>query len=341
VNTGVQQRGAAEDLGASYAILFRELGAAFRARGLGTEEANDLAQESLVRTFVHLKRHGRTQEDLRPLAHTIARRLYAERGRRLRPRFVDLPEAEHLADPTPEPIDQVVASEERADVHAALKALTPRHRRVVSLWMSGLRPAEIARELGIKRNAADALLHRARRQLASKLDPSRATLGLFGIAMLRMRLLFRRAMDAVSSLDPSGSTTQATAGLAVAGFTAALMLIGPANGGINQSIVPRNVTNAAESVDVTTSSRVAPAPPAESAAEVSDVPSVDRASLYADIHEHRAGADTGSDSPLGAAGDLDLDIWHERDPTHRGTIGPMLDGATDGACELLACTSVP
>ncbi|HYZ91632.1 MAG TPA: sigma-70 family RNA polymerase sigma factor [Actinomycetota bacterium] len=227
MNAGVQQRGAAEDLGASYASLFRELGAAFRARGLGGEEANDLAQESLVRTFVHLKRHGRTQEDLRPLAHTIARRLYAERGRRLRPRFVELPEAEHLADPTPEPIEQVVASEERADVHAALKELTPRHRRVVSLWMSGLRPAEIAHELGIKRNAADALLHRARRQLAMKLDPSHATLGLFGIAMLRVRSVFRRAVDAVSSFDPSGSIAQATTGLAVVGIGAVLMIATP------------------------------------------------------------------------------------------------------------------
>jgi RNA polymerase sigma factor (sigma-70 family) len=236
VDIGVDERGAAEDLGASYSSLFRELSSAFRTRGLGPDEASDFAQESLVRTFVHLKRHGRTQPDLRPLAHTIARRLYAERGRRLRPKFVELPEAELLADPTPEPVEQIVASEERADVHAALRSLTPRHRRVVTLWMGGLRPAEIAQELGIKRNAADALLHRARRQLAAKLDPSKTTLGLFGIAMLRIRGLFRRAVDAVASLDPTGSVAQATTGLAVVGLTAALMVAAPTTGGNDRNI---------------------------------------------------------------------------------------------------------
>ncbi len=230
VRIDIDERGA-EDLCAAYSSLFRELVAAFRARGLRAEEANDLAQESLVRTFVHLRRHGQTQPDLRPLAHTIGRRLYAERGRRFRPRFVDLPEAEYLADPEPGPMEQIVASEERADVHAALGSLTPRHRRVVSLWMGGMRPPEIARELGIKRNAADALLHRARRQLATKLDPSRTTLGLFGIAMLRVRGLFRRAAHTVTSLDPTGSVSQAATGLVAVGLTAALIVAGSATGG--------------------------------------------------------------------------------------------------------------
>jgi RNA polymerase sigma factor (sigma-70 family) len=216
-------RAAGEDLAASYASLFRELTAVFRARGLGTEEANDLAQESLVRTFIHLKRHGRTQPDLRPLTHTIARRLYIERGRRSRPHMVELPEAEHIADPAPEPMEHIVRVEERRDVRDALASLTPRHRRVVTMWMSGLRPAQIARELGIKRNAADALLHRARRQLATKLDPSKVTFGILGVLVLRLRAATRRIVDGVFSLDPSGSLTQAASGLATIGVAAVLI----------------------------------------------------------------------------------------------------------------------
>lgn len=221
------ERGAAEELDASYASLFRELTSVFRSRGVGIEEARDLAQESLVRTFVHLKRHGQTRPDLRPLAHTIAKRLYVERGRRARPQLVDLPEAEEVADPGPLPADAVVALEDQAMVHRALRTLAPRHRRVISLWMTGSRPAEIARELGIKRNAADALLHRARRQLALKLDPSRATLGLIGLVVLRVRMGLRRLADAVANVDPTGSAVQATAGIAVAGVAAVLLATQP------------------------------------------------------------------------------------------------------------------
>ncbi len=226
----LQERGAIDALDASYSSLFSELSGAFRARGLTSEEARDLAQESLVRTFVHLKRHGQTRPDLRPLAHTIAKRLYVERGRRPRPQFVDLPQAENVADPAPQPADAIVAMEEQRDVQAALRSLAPRHRRVISLWMSGMRPAEIAQELGIKRNAADALLHRARRQLATKLDPTRTALGIFGLFALRLRSSVRRLVDAVASFDPSGSVTQAGTGLATAAIAALLLVATPASG---------------------------------------------------------------------------------------------------------------
>lgn len=227
MSTDLQERRVNDVLDESYASLFSELSGTFRARGLTAEEARDLAQESLVRTFVHLKRHGQTRPDLRPLAHTIAKRLYVERGRCMRPQFVDLPQAEEVVDPAPQPADVIVAMEERRDVQAALRALGPRHRRVISLWMGGLRPAEIARELGIKRNAADALLHRARRQLASKLDPGRGALGLIGLVVLRLRTGVRRVVDAVAGLDPSGSAAQAGAGLAVAGLAAVLLAMSP------------------------------------------------------------------------------------------------------------------
>lgn len=323
MNIDVNERGGAEDLGASYTSLFRELTAAFRARGLGSEEANDLAQESLVRTFVHLKRHGRTQPDLRPLAHTIGRRLYAERGRRLRPRFVDLPEAEYLADPAPEPIEQIVASEERADVHAALRSLTPRHRRVVSLWMNGMRPAEIAHELGIKRNAADALLHRARRQLAVKLDPSRATLGLFGIALLRVRGFFRRIVESVGSLDPNGSMAQATTGLAVVGLTAALMVAAPGTSGTarhpsNDRVVVTEVASAQRAADSVAWSSKVPA-----RVRVPDVKYPYQVGTRMMLRNPR----TNEEEPYGAG-------WDYTPEGGIGILDPALEPVARAACEL-------
>ena len=155
--------------------------------------------------------------------------------------MVELPEAEYIVDPSPEPVEHIVKTEERQDVRDALASLTPRHRRVVTMWMSGLRPAEIARELGIKRNAADALLHRARRQLAMKLDPSRVTFGVLGILVLRLRAATRRIVDSAFSLDPSGSLTQAASGLATLGVAAVLITAGSASG-THGTLTPRDIT---------------------------------------------------------------------------------------------------
>ncbi len=321
---GTLELDVAEDLGTSYPSLFRELTAVFRARGLEPEEAGDLAQDSLLRTLIHLKRHGKTQPDLRPLAHTIAKRLYVERGRRARPRFVELPEAEHLADPEPEPVEQLVTLEERRDVRDALRSLAPRHKRVVTLWMSGLRPAEIARELGIKRNAADALLHRARRQLATKLDPSRATLGLFGLAILRLRLGVRRLIDGVASIDPSGSVTQAATGIATIGAVAVLLAI---------------------SAPVTTHTRVAPNS-GGSIAQVGAFASVGRAHKFAapprvsssndsrTVNEYQLGASRKMKNPTtGEYERLGLDMSYMQDGK-LGVVDKVMGTAASTGCSV-------
>lgn len=328
----VKGRAGGEDLAASYASLFRELAAVFRTRGLVAEEANDLAQESLVRTFVHLKRHGQTRPDLRPLAHTIAKRLYVERGRRPRPRIVDLPEAEHLADPAPEPVEHVVRVEERRDVRDALASLTPRHRRVVTMWMNGSRPAEIARELGIKRNAADALLHRARRQLAMKLDPSRVTLGVLGIFVLRVRAATRRIVDSILSLDPSGSLAQAASGLATIGV-AAVLITTSSGVGTHDTLTPRE-TGGATAVVETVDGDAAGIEQARSAAlTAADVPELKELERY-----RFRGSRSGRHPVTGEEGRWGLDFIYmpEEDPT---VVDQVLDNAVIAGCRigLVAC----
>lgn len=326
LSTDLKER-AADVLDASYASLFSELSGAFRARGLTTEEARDLAQESLVRTFVHLKRHGQTQPDLRPLAHTIAKRLYVERGRRARPQFVDLPQAEEIMDPAPQPADAVVAMEERRRVQAALRSLGPRHRRVISLWMGGLRPAEIARELGIKRNAADAVLHRARRQLAAKLDPSRATLGLLGLIVLRMRTGVRRVVDAVTSFDPAGSVAQAGAGLAVAGLAAVLLVSGATRGPVERVEPSDASTLAAEVAEETVTTAGTTTPPDTTPREAS-------AAVPEELY--RIGAGTEVQNPITGApnDDFGVDLWYDSTPSDIAALDQILEPVVTTACAI-------
>jgi RNA polymerase sigma factor (sigma-70 family) len=204
-----------------YPTLFRGLFLTFRSRGVGREEAQDLAQETIVRTLVHLRRHGRSAVDLGPLVRTIGRNLFIERIRRAKPEVVEL--SDTIVDDAPEPQELVVQSEQREEVRTALRSLTTRHRHVVELWMQGLTPGQIARELGIKRNAADAILHRARRRLASLLEESRGAFVLIGVPIARLRVAFRSAAQSLASVSP-GSVALAPAGLSLATVALAAML---------------------------------------------------------------------------------------------------------------------
>jgi RNA polymerase sigma-70 factor, ECF subfamily len=210
------------DLSSTYLSSPGELVAIFRSRGVSPDEAQDLAHETILRVLVHVKRHGRTREDLGPLARTIARNLLVERLRRGRIQTVALSDAGDVADEAPDPFDHAVDSERRDAVRTALRSLTPRHRRVVELWMQGRSPAEIARDLGIKRNAADALLHRARRTLASRLGPRTLWSGIT-LPFFRTREAIRDWADSILFWSPS-ITHSAPAALSVAGVALAALL---------------------------------------------------------------------------------------------------------------------
>jgi RNA polymerase sigma factor (sigma-70 family) len=210
-----------DDFTSSYRSSLGRLVGFFRAKGVPRDEAADLANETMVRMLVHLKRHGRDRTDLGPLVRTIARNLLVERVRKQAPVVVPLGDDIDVADDALEPGDQLLVSEQQRAVRAAIGSLSPRHRHVVGLWMDGRTPTEIARELGIKRNAVDAILHRARRSLAAKLDGG-GVLGVFGLIGFRMRLLARRVSDAVLSVDPSGQIAPAGIAFATMGMAAVL-----------------------------------------------------------------------------------------------------------------------
>ncbi len=226
-----------EDFTASYRSSLGRLVGFFRAKGVPRDEAVDLANETMVRMLVHLKRHGRDRTDLGPLVRTIARNLVVERVRKQAPVIVPLGDDIDVADDALEPVDQLVASERSQAVRTAIGSLSPRHRHVVGLWMDGRTPTEIARELGIKRNAVDAILHRARRSLAAKLDGG-GVFGVLGVFSLRLRSLVRRLTEFTVGADPSGNISGTTTTLAAAGLAAALTLASPAAGAASVAAQP-------------------------------------------------------------------------------------------------------
>ena len=238
--------GEQDEFFSSYRSQLSQLVGYFRAKGVPRDEAADMANETMVRLLVHLKRHGRSRTDLGPLVRTIARNLLIERVRKAPVTVVPLGEDVDVADDALEPADHVLASERREAVREAIRSLSPRHRHVVGMWMEGRTPGEIARSLGVKRNAVDAILHRARRSLASKLDGGGA-LGLVAIIGLRLRMFGRRVAGAIGSIDPSGQATQSSIAVAAASLAVVLTFGGSAQPTTVRDVSKSAAANAAKS----------------------------------------------------------------------------------------------
>lgn len=323
-----------EDLQRIYPALSRELRGIFSSRGIAADEANDLAQETIVRTLVHLKRHRRVGDSVRPLVHTIARNLLITRVRRRQLEFVPLTTDEDVADESRQPLDEIIHLERRQTVQQALRSLSSRHRQVVTMWMDGLTPAHIARELGIKRNAADALLHRARRRLASKLEPGSAAFGVIGLMWARLRSGLRRVSDVLSASDPTGSLASSASGIAAVAAVAALAVSSPAVGNQNgaasasdQQRAPAAAAIPEQSTD-TGVSETAAAPPVFTV----ESPGESSRRIAADVRDHRAELSTGGGSRAEGE-DSGIGIAHERDDGGTSNVGSLLYRVTDTLCD--------
>ncbi len=324
-----------QDFGAHYKARLSHLVGFFRAKGISHDEAADLAHETVLRTLVHLKRHGRTKEDIGPLTRTIARNLLIERVRRAAPAVVSLDGEIDAADDAPDPSELALQSERREAVQAAMAALTPRHRRVIELWMQGRSPAEIARELGIKRNAADAILHRARRTLASRLGP-RALWGGVVLAWVRVRTQTRSAAHSLASWSPD-SQILAPAGvsLATVGIAAVLSLTGPV---ADAPSLPTDIGDATP----TASTGPPRAAVKDSVAKVTRT-ATDVAETAADVPEYavrNVGPAIDNPATVGKEEGL-LDLSYDPDKHGAGALDNLLEPAfqscaLSGACETAA-----
>jgi RNA polymerase sigma-70 factor (ECF subfamily) len=123
-------------------------------------EAEDIAQDALLRAW-------RRRSTLREVDHrnqwlaTIVRNEAFRQHARVRPDPTSTIELYEGAEDA-----QVVATVERADLHAALKRLSERDRRLLEMrYQEDLTQAAIASRLGIPEGTVKVRLHRARDRL--------------------------------------------------------------------------------------------------------------------------------------------------------------------------------
>lgn len=323
------------ELDEGYAATFERMRRMFRARGLEPEEAADLAQESIARALLHIKRNGcdMTFDGVAPLLKRIATNLLIDRARAVRLRVVSIDEAgeENLPSMT-DGADQRVDQEE---LHAVIRTLSTRHQRVVRLSLDGHTPAEIASYLGIERNAADALLHRARRRLAEKLrHAGHAMRVMIFVWLMRGKLGVRRTFGGNGS-----SATPAMMNVAAAAIAVAI-----AFGGTAPGVSGNGAGGAAARMEAV--EQVAAQAPRGSDARVADAAGagVDdgarrpwvKADVDADDHRVRVESRTPRNPATGEEESLITEVWHEREEQDRGVTGPLLDEATRDTCGLTA-----
>ncbi len=123
-------------------------------------EAEDIAQDALLRAWrrrATLRESGRRNQWLATIVRNEAFRQHA----RVRPDPTATIETYEGAEDA-----RVVATVERADLHAALKRLSERDRELLALrYSEDLTQAAIARKLGIPEGTVKVRLHRARDKL--------------------------------------------------------------------------------------------------------------------------------------------------------------------------------
>ncbi len=123
-------------------------------------EAEDIAQDALLRAWRRrstLREADRRNQWLATIVRNEAFRQHA----RVRPDPIATIETQEGAEDA-----QVVATVERADLHAALKALSDRDRQLLELrYAEDLTQPAIARRLGIPLGTVKVRLHRARNKL--------------------------------------------------------------------------------------------------------------------------------------------------------------------------------
>lgn len=218
------------ELDQTYRRTFARLKGLFRARGCTPEEAADLAQEAAMRAYMHVQRWGATG-DLDPLINRIARNLLIDRHRRVAPHLVPLENAADVHDPQADPTEEVIRRQESNEIRSAVNELSSRHQTALMYSMGGMSPAEVGDRLGIGRNAADALLHRARRSLRERLR--HVGEGALGIGVwFRIRIRNAAGRAGISGPVEAAGTHAVSAGVATAAaIVAAISVVNPGGWG--------------------------------------------------------------------------------------------------------------
>jgi RNA polymerase sigma-70 factor (ECF subfamily) len=146
---------------AEFGLLYaRYVGSIYRYcyRALGSREAaEDATSQTFTAALAALPRYR--EGSFRGWLFAIARNAVADTRRR-RP-ALPFETARTMPDVSPNPEEQAVAAEARANLRAALARLTPDQRDVVELRLAGLTGPEIARALGRRPEAVKSTQFRA------------------------------------------------------------------------------------------------------------------------------------------------------------------------------------
>lgn len=142
--------------------------------------------------------------------------------------MVALDDAAPVGDPTQDPTEAVVSLEAARAVREAVGALPERHRDALLLALAGMTPAQVGERMGIGRNAADALLHRARRSLKDRLRAAgEGVFGLAALVALKIREAGRRAGMQVGMIEAGSGAFGGSVAAAAAAIVLAVNFAAP------------------------------------------------------------------------------------------------------------------
>lgn len=143
--------------------------AAFLARRVGPDAAQDLTQEVFVAAFRKRAKFDARHDSARPWLLGIANKVVASHRRDERRQLELLQRAAALPVPAFKPVGDL-----SPEVYAGLAALARRDRDALLLHAWGeLRYEEIAQALGVPVGTVRSRIHRARRRLAAHLGETR------------------------------------------------------------------------------------------------------------------------------------------------------------------------
>jgi RNA polymerase sigma-70 factor (ECF subfamily) len=142
-------------------------------RYLPPADAEDMAQETFVRAFVHIRKLD-PEKPLLPWLATIARRLCIDWLRKKKPQLRADPSRETIRDPEPDAERKTSSKQELALLAEGLKTLPEGQREAVALYhLDGLAYREIAEVLNVPEGTVMTWLHRGRAKLRAILSEQR------------------------------------------------------------------------------------------------------------------------------------------------------------------------
>ena len=152
---------------------------AFALRRLGdADRADDVTSQVFVRVLKALPAYqaGKHAESFQAWLFTITRNVVTDAHRRERS-HLPATELEAIADADPDPMEQAIAAEARAQLRTLLAALTPTQRRIVEVRLGGLAGQEIADRLGMSLAATKSAQYRAFARLRDLMHDQRPSRG--------------------------------------------------------------------------------------------------------------------------------------------------------------------